>query len=84
MLALIFVSNSITTKAQNPVNWTEKQLIQPAELAKEINSKKILSVIICVGPGSTIPNTLNIGMVNTPEGITKLKTQSPLNQNLNL
>ena len=73
LLALLFVS--ICSQAQNPVNWTEKQLLEPADLASTIAAKKDLPVIISVGPGATIPGSLGIGMVNNPEGLQKLKDQ---------
>jgi hypothetical protein len=59
--------------AQNPVNWTSKQLMQPAELAKAIETNKKVPVIISVGPGTTIPNSIAIGPVNEQAGIDKLK-----------
>ena len=62
-------------QAQKPVNWTEKQLIEPSELANTTTNKKDIPVIISVGPSATIPTTINIGMVNTPEGLEKLRTQ---------
>ena len=62
-------------QAQKPVNWTEKQLIEPSELANTITNKENIPVIISVGPGATVPTSVNIGMVNTPEGLEKLRTQ---------
>ncbi|ANE52702.1 rhodanese-like domain-containing protein [Flavisolibacter tropicus] len=62
-------------KAQNPENWTAKQLIEPSDLATAINGKKDIPVIISVGPGATIPNSVAIGMVNSQEGLDKLKVQ---------
>lgn len=64
---------SITSCGQNPVNWTQKQLMEPATLAKSIASKKELPVIICIGPGATIPNSVDVGMINNEAGIMKLK-----------
>lgn len=60
--------------AQNPVNWTESQLEQPATLANSITSKKNIPVIISVGPGATIPNSIEIGMINHEAGVEKLET----------
>ncbi|HEX2606933.1 MAG TPA: rhodanese-like domain-containing protein [Flavisolibacter sp.] len=68
--ALLF---SLASQAQNPVNWTEKQLIEPATLAQTINSKKDVPLILSVGPGASIPQSVEIGTTNTPEGIDKLK-----------
>jgi len=48
--------------AQNPENWTSKQLIEPSELAQVVQSGKDLPVIISVGPGATIPHSIDAGM----------------------
>ena len=68
--ALLFGGKS---GAQNPANWTEKQLITPVQLAGNITSKKDLPMIISVGPGASIPASIGIGMINTAEGLQKLK-----------
>jgi len=69
---LLFTMNSY---GQNPINWTNKQLIQPSELANEINTKKDVPYIISVGPGAVIPNSVNAGMASEKEGLDKLKEQ---------
>ncbi|MER3465495.1 MAG: hypothetical protein C4329_14900 [Chitinophagaceae bacterium] len=75
-LTLLIVSFvTINCYAQNPINWTNKQLMEPADLAAAITAKKELPVIISVGPAATIPGSINIGMTNNPEGVQKLKTQ---------
>lgn len=73
LIGILFIG--IKVKAQNPENWTPKQLIEPAELATALNGKKDLPVIVSVGPGATIPNSIAVGMVNNPEGLDKLKAQ---------
>jgi rhodanese-related sulfurtransferase len=65
----------INIQAQTPVNWTAKQLIEPAELAKAISKKNDAPLVISVGPGATIPNSVDAGMGNSPEGLAKLKAQ---------
>jgi len=70
--ALLF---SATSEAQNPVNWTEKQLLEPADLVNAIATKKDVPVIISVGPGATIPGSVNVGMVNNVQGLQKLQAQ---------
>ena len=72
---LIIIFSALTSLAQNPVNWTDKQLIEPSELAKEISSQKDLPVIISVGPGAVIPGSIDIGMVNNKQGLKKFKNQ---------
>jgi hypothetical protein len=73
-LAISFLF-AVCSYAQKPVNWTDKQLIQPSELANTITDKKDLPVIVSVGPGATIPNSIAIGMVNKPVGLEQLKEQ---------
>ncbi|RYF85172.1 MAG: rhodanese-like domain-containing protein [Chitinophagaceae bacterium] len=75
LILLFLLFGSICSQAQNPVNWTEKQLLEPADLATTIAAKKDVPVIISVGPGATIPGSIAIGMVNSPEGLQKLKDQ---------
>jgi hypothetical protein len=73
LTAVLFFSAD--SQAQNPVNWTEEQLVEPSELANTIITEKDVPVIVSVGPGTTIPNSINVGMVNTKQGLDKLKTQ---------
>ncbi len=61
--------------AQNPENWTSKQLMQPAELAEKITTGKDVPVILSVGPGATIPHSIDIGMAKEPENMDKLKKE---------
>jgi hypothetical protein len=69
---LFFVING---HAQINANWTNKQLMEPSELAKIITDKKDSIVIISVGPFKTIPGTISAGMVSEKEGLDKLKAQ---------
>jgi len=73
--AFAFMLLGFAAKAQKPANWTEKQLVQPADLAAAISAKTDVPVIISVGPGAPIPNSINNGMVNNNEGLAKLKDQ---------
>lgn len=66
---------SIATYAQNPPNWTHRQLMEPSKLADAIISKADVPVIINVGPGAIIPNSIDVGMCSKEEGLNKLKTQ---------
>jgi hypothetical protein len=76
-LFILAISSLFTvySYAQKPVNWTDKQLIQPSELANAIIDKKDIPVIVSVGPGATIPNSIVVGMVNNHEGLEQLKEQ---------
>jgi len=73
VMAVLFFVNS--SHAQNPVNWTSNQLIEPSALANEIIAKKDVPVIISVGPGAVIPNSVNAGMASETVGLDNLKTQ---------
>ena len=59
--------------AQNPVNWTNEQLLEPAVLAGWLQAKKELPALISVGPGATIPNSIHIGMTNDAANLANLK-----------
>ena len=72
MLTLLISS---TTWAQKPENWTSGQLIEPSELAQVLQSGKDLPVIISVGPGATIPHSIDIGMVKEQENLKKFKKE---------
>ena len=70
MAVMLFVNNS---PAQKPVNWTSNQLMEPSTLAGEINAKKDAPVIISVGPGAVIPNSVDAGMASETAGLDSLK-----------
>ena len=70
--AVLFTLN---LHAQTPTNWTEKQLIEPSELASIITSNPDSVIIISVGPFNTIPGGIHTGMAGDKEGIEKFKTQ---------
>jgi len=71
-LVLFFASKG---NAQNPENWTGKQLIEPSELAKTVSSNKDVPLVISVGPGAVIPNSFDAGMASTKDGMDKLKAK---------
>ncbi len=71
--------------AQKPENWTKDQLLEPADLAKTIESNKDLPLIYSIGPGVVIPNSIEIGMTNNAENLQKLKDSvSNLPRNTNI
>lgn len=63
------------SNAQNPVNWTKEQLMEPADLAKTLAAGNELPLILSVGPGASIPHSTAIGMTNDKENVDKLKKQ---------
>ena len=74
-ILITFVCLSSSSKAQNPVNWTKDQLMEPSTLANAIKTQKNVPVIISVGPGAIIPNSIDAGMASKKEGIEKLVSQ---------
>ncbi|MBA2761511.1 MAG: rhodanese-like domain-containing protein [Segetibacter sp.] len=74
---IVFVSmfTSQALKAQNPVNWTKDQLMQPAQLAQTLQNKKSLPAIYSIGPGAVIPHSVDIGSVKEKENLDKFKSQ---------
>lgn len=70
---LAFFFSALAANAQNPINWTEKQLMEPATLAKAIEAKKDVPLMVSVGPGALIPNSVDIGPGNEAENIAELK-----------
>ena len=68
---LLFFTEIIS--AQNPQNWTSKQLIEPSDLAAILKNGKAIPVIFSIGPAATIPNSIDIGMVKDKPNLDKLK-----------
>jgi thiosulfate/3-mercaptopyruvate sulfurtransferase len=59
--------------AQNPNNWTDKQLMEPSALASALTSGRNIPVIISVGPGAVIPHSTDIGMLKDTGNLTKFR-----------
>jgi len=66
---------AVAAHAQNPVIWTPGQLMAPATLAGDIKAGTAVPLIICVGPGAVIPNSIHTGMASEKEGLDSLKAQ---------
>ena len=77
LVSLLFLATFLGQKtwAQNPVNWTKADLMEPSELAAIVESGKNLPVIFSIGPGASIPNTIHIGMTNDNANLARLKKQ---------
>ena len=73
LIATCFASANIL--AQKPDNWTSEQLMDPALLANAITADTGLPVIICVGPGASIPHSINVGPTKEKTAVTKLKKE---------
>ena len=74
-LLICIVSSCVNIHAQNPVNWTGKELMEPSELAEIIKNNPGDVTLISVGPFTTIPGTINIGMVSENDKLDKFKVQ---------
>ena len=59
--------------AQNPVNWTNDQLLAPADLSATLKSNKDVPVIFSIGPGAVIPSSKEIGMIKEADNMNKFK-----------
>ena len=70
---LILFVISFSSKAQQPITWTEKQLIEPADLAKTISSGKDVPLTISVGPGAVIPQSIATGMARETQNLETLR-----------
>jgi thiosulfate/3-mercaptopyruvate sulfurtransferase len=73
VLILIIISH--LSIAQNPVNWTKDQLIEPAQLAQIIQKNEALPIVYSIGPGAVIKNSVDIGSVKEPENMQEFKKQ---------
>lgn len=69
------LGSGFTSKAQNPNNWTNKQLMEPSQLASVLKSGKSIPLIFNIGPAATIPHSIDIGMVKDKANIDKLKKE---------
>ena len=70
---VLIILTSFKVNAQNPVNWTPGQLMEPSELAATLKENKAIPVIISVGPGALIPHSVDIGMIKEKENMKKFK-----------
>lgn len=75
IMSIAFLFACTLVNGQKAINWTSKQLMEPLRLAQAIEAKQNAPVIVCIGPGATIPGSVNVGMVNEQEGVEKLKNQ---------
>lgn len=75
ILSLLVAVASLNGFAQDKKSepWTAKQLMAPADLAKNINSGKNLPTIVCVGPSALIKGSTDIGPASEKANVDKLK-----------
>ena len=78
-LALIFFMSGLWSwqkaAAQNPINWTNDQLLRPSELATALKDNKDISVIFSIGPGAIIPHSRDMGMIKEEDNMKKFKQE---------
>ena len=61
--------------AQEPVNWTSDQLMDPTQLVTTLKSGKEIPVIFSIGPAATIPDSKDIGMIREEKNMQKFKEE---------
>ena len=71
IICVLFLLTGTVAKSQEP--WKASQLLAPAVLAEKIQ-QKAAPVIISVGPGAVIPNSVDIGMTGNAANYEKLKS----------
>lgn len=74
VLVFFLLFFAVKIQAQNPVNWTQEQLMEPAHLAQRLKAGNDVPVIICIGPGALIPNSIDAGAAKEKEHLDKLAT----------
>ena len=74
-LPAVILFFTVSVHAQINANWTEKQLMEPSELAGLITNHKDSVVIVSVGPFSSIPGSIHVGMTSEQQGLDKFKAQ---------
>lgn len=63
----------LAANAQPSVNWTQDQLLEPSELAKDLAANKSLPLIFSVGPGAIIPQSITIGPAHDTQNFAYFK-----------
>ena len=61
--------------AQNAVNWTPEQLMNPSELSTILKENKQVPVIYSIGPGAIIPHSKDIGMIKEADNMKLFKDE---------
>lgn len=72
LTAITFATQNVSAQTGKEP-WLSKQLIQPAELAKNINEKNIY--IFNIGPAGLIKNATDIGEGQDKKNVEKLKNE---------
>ena len=75
VIVLVFLFGlSQAAFAQNTENWTKGQLMEPAVLAQKLKEDKEV-VVISVGPGALIPQSIAIGPAQEEKNLEALETK---------
>ena len=63
-------------KQQKDEPWTQKQILEPGDLAKTLNNPQAKQpYIYCIGPGAIIKASIDIGDAKDKENLNKLEQQ---------
>jgi len=72
---ILFLSLSVSAQNQTEP-WTQQQLLEPADLAKVLDSPESPQpIIFCVGPQAIIKNSIDIGPTGKQENLNKLEKE---------
>ena len=88
ILVIVFIAIAFQSAhaQKNNEPWTEKQIIEPAELVKILNNTKAAQPIVyCIGPQALIKNSIYIGSTRDKNNLNKLKQlleKQPKNANI--
>ena len=73
LTAVVLLCNCL--RAQEPINWTSDQLMEPSDLSAAIKADKNIPLIFSIGPGAIIPHSRDIGMIKDAENMKKFKDE---------
>ena len=74
ILLLIIISCKQSQNKETLEPWSTSQLLEPKLLSYKIQSGKDLPMIVSIGPGIVIKNSIGIGECRYDENIEKLKS----------
>ena len=74
-LIVVFLLLGQKSIAQNPINWSPDQLMNPSELSTILKENKQVPVIYSMGPGAIIPHSKDIGMIKETENMKLFKDE---------
>jgi len=74
-VSVLLVLACLHSGAQNPENWSKKDLTAPADLAASIRLNKNVPILFSIGPSAVIPHSIDIGMVKEEKNLAKFQAE---------